>query len=124
MGMNTDVAKELHNEHDLECDPGICGRRTCRSNRFISNASVLLVRAARILGEPVDYLVPLTLAGLFLFGFMISLARLPRQMLDLPSYDPVHQRSILAMPYEFSSGLMMLAVILSQRVLLRGRAAE
>jgi ABC-2 type transport system permease protein len=58
------------------------------------------------------YLVPLILAGLFLFGFMISLARLPRQMRDLPSYDPIHQRSILAMPYDFSSGLMMLAVIL------------
>jgi ABC-2 type transport system permease protein len=58
------------------------------------------------------YIVPLALAGLFLLGFMVSLARLPQQMRDLPAYDPLHQRSILAAPYDFSSGLMMLAVIL------------
>ena len=58
------------------------------------------------------YFVPLALAGIFLLGFMVNLTRLPHQMRDLSSYDPVRQRNILAAPYDFSSGLMMLAVIL------------
>jgi ABC-2 type transport system permease protein len=58
------------------------------------------------------YVAPLAVAAVFLFGFLISLARLPQQMRALSSLDPAQQRQSIAMPYDIAAGLMMLTGIL------------
>ena len=58
------------------------------------------------------YVAPLAVAAVFLFGFLITLARLPHQMRGLSSLDPEHQRQSIAMPYDIAAGLMMLTGIL------------
>jgi len=58
------------------------------------------------------YLAPLGVAGVFLFGFLISLPRLPKQVRALASFDPVRYRDAIAMPYDFAAGLMMLTGII------------
>ncbi|MGC1452105.1 MAG: ABC transporter permease [Candidatus Sulfotelmatobacter sp.] len=58
------------------------------------------------------YVAPLAVAAVFLFGFLISLARLPHQMRALSSLDPEQQRQSIAIPYDIADGLMMLTGIL------------
>jgi ABC-2 type transport system permease protein len=58
------------------------------------------------------YVAPLAVGGVFLFGFLISVTRLPHQMRALPSLDAEQQRQVVAMPYDIAAGLMMLTGIL------------
>jgi ABC-2 type transport system permease protein len=53
------------------------------------------------------YLAPLGVAGLFLFGFLISLIRLPAQMRTALALDPQAQRDALMQPYEFAALAIM-----------------
>ena len=58
------------------------------------------------------YLAPLGVAAVFLFGFLISLPRFPKQVRALVSLDAVRYRDAIAMPYDFAAGLMMLTGII------------
>ena len=58
------------------------------------------------------YLAPLGVAGVFLFGFLMSLPRLPKQVRALASVDPVRYRDAIAMPYDIAAGMMMLTCII------------
>lgn len=58
------------------------------------------------------YLAPLAFAGVFLFGFLISLIHLPARMRGLSALDPAQQRDAIAMPYDIAAGLMMVTTIL------------
>jgi len=58
------------------------------------------------------YLAPLGVAGVFLFGFLISLPRLPKQVRAPASLDPVRYRDAIAMPYDIAAGMMMLTCII------------
>jgi ABC-2 type transport system permease protein len=53
------------------------------------------------------YIAPLAVAALFLFGFLISLFRLPHQMRDVITLTPAKQRLIIAQPYGFAALLIM-----------------
>jgi ABC-2 type transport system permease protein len=54
------------------------------------------------------YVAPLAVAGVFLFGFLISLAHLPARMRHAFALDPVQQRSAIQQPYMLAVGLLML----------------
>jgi ABC-2 type transport system permease protein len=58
------------------------------------------------------YVAPTAAAALYLFGFLISLPRLPRKMLDLAALDPAAQQHAIAMPYDFAAGLMMAVALI------------
>jgi ABC-2 type transport system permease protein len=58
------------------------------------------------------YIVPLSLAGLFLFGFLISTIQLPARMRALSATDPAQYWEAIAMPYNIAAGLMMVTLIL------------
>ena len=49
------------------------------------------------------YLGPLTVAGLLLFGFMISTVGLPQSMRALSALDPARQAAAHAEPYDFTA---------------------
>ena len=55
------------------------------------------------------YLAPLIVAAVFLFGFLISMFRLPAKMRVL---DPMQQHELLRQPYVFVSGAIMAATFL------------
>ena len=57
------------------------------------------------------YLAPLGVAGVFLFGFLMSLPRLPKQVRAL-ALDPARYREAIAMPYDIAAGAMMLTGII------------
>jgi ABC-2 type transport system permease protein len=57
------------------------------------------------------YIAPLAAAGLFLFGFLISVINLPSKMRGLSTLDPTHQRAAIAMPYDMAAGLLMLTAM-------------
>ena len=57
------------------------------------------------------YIAPLVAAAVFLFGFLISLTRLPHQMRALSALDPAQQHEVLARPYHFAAGLIMLTAL-------------
>jgi ABC-2 type transport system permease protein len=54
------------------------------------------------------FIAPLVVAGLFLFGFLISAHSLPSRSRDLSMLGPVRQASHLAQPFELLA--MMLVV--------------
>jgi ABC-2 type transport system permease protein len=54
------------------------------------------------------YIAPLAVAGVFLFGFLISLVRLPDKMRHVFALDAVQQRSTIQQPYMLAVGLLML----------------
>ena len=58
------------------------------------------------------YVAPLAAAGVYLFGFLISLIRLPQKMRALSTLDPAHQRAAVTMPYEFAAGLIMATTLI------------
>ncbi len=58
------------------------------------------------------YVAPLAAAGVYLFGFLISLIRLPQKMRALAMLDPSHQRAAVNMPYEFAAGLIMVTTLI------------
>jgi ABC-2 type transport system permease protein len=55
------------------------------------------------------YLVQFAVAGIFLFGFLVSLLRLPHKMRHFSVLDPMQQRKLIAQPFEFAAGLIMAA---------------
>lgn len=52
------------------------------------------------------YLAPLIAGAIFLFGFLISLTRLPARM-RAASLDPAQQQRLIAAPYEMAAALIM-----------------
>jgi len=53
------------------------------------------------------YVAPLAAGAVFLFGFLISLVGLPRQMRGLSGLDLMQQHEAITKPYEFAAGLFM-----------------
>jgi ABC-2 type transport system permease protein len=53
------------------------------------------------------YVAPLAVAGLYLFGFLISMIGLPHKMRALSALDPSHQRDAVTMPFNLAAGLIM-----------------
>jgi ABC-2 type transport system permease protein len=58
------------------------------------------------------YLAPLAVAGVFLFGFLITTIHLPAKVRGLSALDPAQYREAIAMPYDMAAGLMMLTGII------------
>lgn len=58
------------------------------------------------------YIAPLGVAAVFLLGFLITVARLPREVRAAQSLDSIRYRAAIAMPYDFAGGMMMLVAIL------------
>ena len=53
------------------------------------------------------YVAPLAVAALFLFGYLISMIHLPREMRALSALDPAKQRETIILPYDMAAGLLM-----------------
>jgi ABC-2 type transport system permease protein len=53
------------------------------------------------------YLAPLSVAALFLFGFLISVIHLPHKMRVLATLNPAQQRDAIIQPYDLAGGLLM-----------------
>jgi ABC-2 type transport system permease protein len=58
------------------------------------------------------YIAPLAVAGVFLFGFLISLVRLPDKMRHAFALDPLQQRTAIQQPYMLAAGLLMLTAMI------------
>jgi ABC-2 type transport system permease protein len=58
------------------------------------------------------YLAPLAVAAVFLFGFLIRIVHLPARVRAASALDPMHFRHVVAIPYDFAAGLMMLTTIM------------
>jgi ABC-2 type transport system permease protein len=57
------------------------------------------------------YIGPLAAAGVFLFGFVISLIHLPARMRGVLALDPAEQRHSIMMPYDLAAALLMVTAI-------------
>jgi ABC-2 type transport system permease protein len=57
------------------------------------------------------YVAPLAVAAVFLLGFLISIVHLPAKVRASSALDPMHFRNVVAIPYDFAAGLMMLTTI-------------
>ena len=53
------------------------------------------------------YIAPLAVAGLILFGFLISTFHLPGKMRAALTLDPMQQHALLTQPYDFAALLIM-----------------
>jgi ABC-2 type transport system permease protein len=53
------------------------------------------------------YVGPLAVAAIYLFGFLISLTRLPPRVRALAGLDEMHQRHAIEQPYHMAAGLLM-----------------
>jgi ABC-2 type transport system permease protein len=53
------------------------------------------------------YVVPIAVAGLILFGFLISTAHLSRNIRDALLLDPLRQQATIRQPYNFAELIMM-----------------
>jgi len=58
------------------------------------------------------YLAPLAVAGVVLFGILITLIHFPAKMRSLATLDAVHYREAIATHYDVVAGLMMAMAIL------------
>jgi ABC-2 type transport system permease protein len=58
------------------------------------------------------YIAPLAIAGLFLFGFLITAIHLPAKMRAVMTLDAMQQHDAIAMPYDIVAGLMMVTAML------------
>src|SRR5213080_2699212 len=58
------------------------------------------------------YIAPLAVAGVFLFGFLISTIHLPAKMRALSALDSAQQREAIAMPFDIAAALLMLTQLL------------
>ena len=58
------------------------------------------------------YIAPLGAGAVFLFGFLISLARLPHKMRGLSGLDLEQQQHAITMPYDFAAGLLMVTAMI------------
>jgi ABC-2 type transport system permease protein len=57
------------------------------------------------------YLAPLAVAALILVGFLISTLRLPGKMRAAAALGPIEQHTLIAQPYVYASGVMMLTTL-------------
>lgn len=57
------------------------------------------------------YLAPLAVAAVILFGFLISTIRLPAKMRAAAALGPMEQHHVVAQPYFFAAGVMMLTTL-------------
>jgi ABC-2 type transport system permease protein len=57
------------------------------------------------------YLAPISVALVFVVGFLIGTFRLPAKVRGLSALDATHYRHVIAMPYDLAAGLMMLTTI-------------
>jgi len=57
------------------------------------------------------YLAPLAVAAVILVGFLISTIRLPAKMRAASALGPMQQHHLLAQPYLFAAGVMMLTTL-------------
>jgi ABC-2 type transport system permease protein len=53
------------------------------------------------------YIAPLAVAGVFLFGFLISASHLPDKMRATLALDPMQQREMIEQPYNLAALLLM-----------------
>jgi ABC-2 type transport system permease protein len=58
------------------------------------------------------YIAPLTVAAVFLFGFLISTFALPRKIRALPELGPAQQHQAVAAPFDTAAALIMGTVLL------------
>jgi ABC-2 type transport system permease protein len=58
------------------------------------------------------YLAPLAVAGVTLFGSLISSAFLPGKMRALPTLDAAHQHALIVSHYDFAAGAIMVTAML------------
>jgi ABC-2 type transport system permease protein len=58
------------------------------------------------------YVAPLAVAGVFLFGFLISTIHLPAKMRALSALDSAQQREAIAMPFDIAAAMLMLTQLL------------
>jgi ABC-2 type transport system permease protein len=58
------------------------------------------------------YIAPLVVAGVFLFGFLISTGNLPNTMHTLSALNPTQQHKNIQEPYDFAAGLLMATQLL------------
>ena len=58
------------------------------------------------------YLAPLAIAGVILLGFLWVLVRLPHTMRVGMSMDMMHERDVIAQPFNFAAGLIMAAAFI------------
>lgn len=54
------------------------------------------------------YIAPLVVAGVFLFGFLISTMTLPRRLAAMLALDPAKQRNVVVMPYGIVASMIIL----------------
>jgi ABC-2 type transport system permease protein len=57
------------------------------------------------------YLAPLAVATVIVVGFVISTVRLPAKMRAASALDPMEQHHLVAQPYFFAAGVMMLTTL-------------
>jgi ABC-2 type transport system permease protein len=57
------------------------------------------------------YLAPLAVGAVILFGFLISTIRLPAKVRAAAALGPVEEHHLLAQPYLFAAGVMMLTTL-------------
>jgi ABC-2 type transport system permease protein len=57
------------------------------------------------------YIAPLAVAAVFLFGFVISMIYLPARIRAAAALSPMKQHQLIAQPYVFAAGVMMLTTI-------------
>jgi ABC-2 type transport system permease protein len=53
------------------------------------------------------YIAPLAAAGIFLFGFIVTIGHQVTKMRGMSGMDAIHQRNTMATPYDMASGLLM-----------------
>jgi ABC-2 type transport system permease protein len=58
------------------------------------------------------YLAPLAAAAVFLFAFLVGIARLPGKIRAAAALDPMQQREAIMQPYYFAAGLIMATVLI------------
>jgi ABC-2 type transport system permease protein len=58
------------------------------------------------------YIAPLTVAAIFLFGFLVSTVTLPRKIRSLPALDLAHQHQVVVSPFDTAAALIMATALL------------
>lgn len=58
------------------------------------------------------YIAPLAASGLILFGFVVSLARMPEKIRAREALEALQQRELTQQPYIFAAGLLMAVTLI------------
>jgi ABC-2 type transport system permease protein len=59
------------------------------------------------------FVAPLAVAGVVLFGFLLSLAHLSNRIQHVLTLDPARQRAAVRMPYDFAAALILLTAFIT-----------